>query len=415
MDTQHKWLLPSPIIVFGVGLAVYCLIFVLAPVNPNNALPNDAIVALLAYNILFFCGLLIGMAIFNVPFFAKPRWAIFLNAFEYRRLLNVILLIVTIGIGFRLIDRILLRPQLLFHNIDTIETNSNICGFIASLLYPIGIALLPLAFIVRDKISRIKYCYTLFAFAFPAIDVMLVGKRGAAVVIIAIYFFTSFTFRKLTISARSFVYIVSVLSVFVLLMYLIFINRIRDYGFGICYSIYNSGYAKTIQPNDFVAKACSSTEGQAVLIPALTNFLMYYVHGTYEFIASYDFYKSIPVSLGLQTFGTIARPICHIVNSPCFKASPEYLFHKGVYTTFWGPLYVDFGRMMFPISMMLGFITSYINKKAIYNFRYIPLYSYICVVIFFIPVVNLIQSGLGLYTLVGCLVFIIISFLLRLP
>ena len=112
----------------------------------------------------------------------------------------------------------------------------------------------------------------------------------------------------------------------------------------------------------------------------------------------------------------------------CFKKAFQFLFkliygkiklnidlnkiqnsapRTGIYTTFFGPTYIDFGWLAPFFMFFFGILQSIVYNKILKgNFKYIPLLFYFLIIDFFIPVINFIDSAQGLYTIFSLLLFI---------
>jgi hypothetical protein len=77
-----------------------------------------------------------------------------------------------------------------------------------------------------------------------------------------------------------------------------------------------------------------------------------------------------------------------------------------VYTSFFGPIFFDFGWFSLIFSFILGLISGYIHKKSISgNIAYIIMYSYFINLLFFMPVFNFFEGASGLYVITSFLLF----------
>jgi hypothetical protein len=70
----------------------------------------------------------------------------------------------------------------------------------------------------------------------------------------------------------------------------------------------------------------------------------------------------------------------------------------GVFTSFFGPLWTDFGWFSAPCMFTFGVICKLFARSAhAGRVGVMPLYAYFCVIIFFMPVVNFWVSAQGSY------------------
>ena len=111
----------------------------------------------------------------------------------------------------------------------------------------------------------------------------------------------------------------------------------------------------------------------------LINFSHYILHGYYQFV---DLYTVI----GLKNYylGAIELSFDKIFkffleSLPSMEELKSILPKAAVYYTFWGDFILDFGKLSFPFSFLLGFLVSklYINvKKIFYIYYFLSIYSY---------------------------------------
>lgn len=397
-----SWYLPSPQVVLLVGVTVYVLTLAVAPIDPAVQIGTEQGLMLLGYTVALLAGMLFGGLRSGPP--RQPRWATASLGFDAEPLLRFTSTLAAIGSGLRLIDRFVLRPELIGANIDIVNEGSNLIGVVASLMYPLGIACLPLAFAIGTRRSVPQMIVLHALFFFSALDVMLVGKRGAAITVFAMYAFILLASRRLRVRLR--VLVITAAAAFGALWIFgwIFARRVAGYGWDLCYSLFNSGYSQLVRPSTEVVVACQSPSFWSEPLQYFANFSIYFVHGIYEFAYAAPYYlREGTWAWGGQTFDLLAKPFCMLAGGEC--ASEADAVRIGVYTTFWGPFFRDFGPWTAFAAFLLGFVIAKVRNRALDSFAYVPLYSYLAVVTVFTPVVNLIQSGLGMYFLVAASLF----------
>ena len=88
----------------------------------------------------------------------------------------------------------------------------------------------------------------------------------------------------------------------------------------------------------------------------------------------------------------------------------SYLYRVGTWQTFFGPVWADFGYFGLFFVGLIGAATERMASAVRRGyFPIVPLYIYMIVVIFFMPVVNLLISGFGLFTVVSFAVFAVFT------
>ncbi len=85
----------------------------------------------------------------------------------------------------------------------------------------------------------------------------------------------------------------------------------------------------------------------------------------------------------------------------------------GVYTTFFGPIFIDFGWFSLVFIFFFGVFQKLIHNKILQGrFQFTPLLFYLLIINFFMPVFNFINGAQGLYNLISFGFFAIIYILL---
>ena len=145
----------------------------------------------------------------------------------------------------------------------------------------------------------------------------------------------------------------------------------------------------------------------------LMNFGQYYLHGVFEFGYLYNNYKK-NYWYGGYTFNIFAKFINIMfrtnINLKEIQQSPP---RNGVYTTFFGPIFIDFGWFSLVFIFFFGVFQKLIHNKILQGrFQFTPLLFYLLIINFFMPVFNFINGAQGLYNLISFGFFAIIYILL---
>ena len=145
----------------------------------------------------------------------------------------------------------------------------------------------------------------------------------------------------------------------------------------------------------------------------MINFGQYYLHGVFEFGYLYNNYKK-NYWYGGYTFNIFAKFINIVfrtnINLKEIQQSPP---RTGVYTTFFGPIFIDFGWFSLVFVFFFGVFQKLIYNKILQGrFQFIPLLFYLLIINFFMPVFNFINGAQGLYNLISFGFFALIYILL---
>jgi hypothetical protein len=196
----------------------------------------------------------------------------------------------------------------------------------------------------------------------------------------------------------------AVLTVVATISAALMLERLEQMGLDPFLSIEFSGYAYTVRPSDG-AMAWLSAKGEATpLWVAGFSLLQYVFHGFYEFCLLAE------ETLGTHTGGAITfwLPL-KFLGMLGLGVTPIDLetisgWRAGIFTSFLGPLYLDFAGWL-PVASFLLFFTLGVPAARLRRDRLamLPYCSVLCAVCVLFPIVNLLDSASGAYPLVASL------------
>ena len=404
----------SPLRVALIGASVYLLIFLLSPLRVDIDFSGWGIVYLLSGYAALACGC---VAYEFIP--KRKRRGQRTSVFHHpgMRLVGLVYSASLIGVVLKIYDRFFVRGISLFEDAlsrrEVIQAaGANIFSIFGGVLYPFCyLTLFVYLLISRDGERRPwLFVFSLILFFFPSIDALLLGSRVILMInlgLLVLYFmyFGLFKFRF-----RSVISLVLIAVFAMTLSSWIFMDRLSAMGLDVLVSIYESVYAFTVKPQPWLANALSSATSPMAYMALFTylNLSQYLVHGVFEFCYLVDnFAYGINHTYGMSTFFVYFKLIAPFigigdVEADILSAQPR----SGIYTTFFGPIFVDFGWHGLFLVFLFGFFATHLwNSAKRLGERYIPLYLYIVIVIFFIPFVNLIEGAQGLYTITAFLMY----------
>jgi hypothetical protein len=324
------------------------------------------------------------------------------------------------GFTLRFYDRFMIRgAEISFSFIENRHildnTGPSVYGALGSILY--GFAYIPLFIVLYAQYSgyELKKFYIILAyviFTFPIIDNIIVGSRLQVVIAIFIYLMYIIIYGKGKIK-KMFITFLSIIFI-LLISIIIFSIRSDQLGFNLQYSIMNSVYAQFVKPRVEVMSAVKSLPNYLQLLSyGMIHLLQYFVHGIYEFSYLIDHNDGTVITFGTMMFEPVFK-LLKIFGFYSNEYNNMFILRSGVYTTFWGPLYIDFGWYSILIMFIMGFLSEHfyllVSKYNIYY--YTPLYVYMSIIIFFMPVVNLLSVGLGVYIITSYIIIVVIGSLL---
>lgn len=403
----------SPARAFLYGVLVYAFIYMCFPVESIYTPSAGAVTYVFACSILFLMGALLGQVINSRV--AKPAMMTF-DARFYRQVTFVAM----IGVFFKLIDKFLVRGISIaagVENRDMLEDagGSNVFSLFGGILYPfcyISAFVLLSAWSKGEKKKKVYYYLSFLMFMFPAFDSLVAGSRSLMLVNMTLLMLYGVYFRIIRFNFYSAMAVPVILSGVFLLSGYVFLNRLDYMGLDYLSSALNSVYAFTIAPNDWILGRIFNTEtsGEFLVYYSILNMGQYFTHGLFEFFYLYDHFTA-ENTYGAYNFAIYVKFFLVFISDQSFlervaSAQPRV----GTFTSFLGPVFVDFG-LLGPIYMFLfGFISGKIWRKCVNgNLVWIPLYFYFVLMILFMPVVSFFVSAQGLYTMTAFIMFVVFS------
>jgi hypothetical protein len=327
----------------------------------------------------------------------------------------VLVLLGGVGMAVRLFDKYVVRGAGLASSV--LESREVLNDIAAGPLTALGGALYPFCYIPlimwwsRPTEYRSHPSAKLIAsvlFMLPALDALLLLSRSQMLVAFSMMYFAAscvlYAGRPLP---RQF--ILPVILGFVglsLVSIVAFAMRLNEMDMDLTFSIMNSTYGYVITPSEFAARILS--EGNSAIagaLAAILPLLQYYLHGLAEFGLLWDRPDQQFFLYGAEHFTPYLKTLMLFGYTPNIPPVEPY-YRTGVFTTFFGPLWVDFGWFGPPFMLLFGMACKYFARRAkAGELGAMPVHSYFCVVIFFMPVINFVVSAQGMYIINAFLIF----------
>lgn len=142
----------------------------------------------------------------------------------------------------------------------------------------------------------------------------------------------------------------------------------------------------------------------------LVPIMQYYLHGLFEFGLLWDYSNfATGHAYGAAQFFPYVKAL-EILGITTIPATSLLFPRIGVFTSFFGPLWVDFGWFGPFFMVAFGMLAKRLGKAVAANsVAAVPLYSYLVTVILLMPVGNLISSAQGVYILNAFLIFAVVT------
>lgn len=401
-------LAPTKVALYGVAL--YAIVFLIAPVRVMVPLSLTPAAYLFFAYFLFCIGtLLVGPTLFRGSY-GRAR-AVNVTTFKTR----VVTLVAVLGVALRFADRFIIRGMSLADDVITrrrvLESaGSGPISILAALLYPF--CYLPLFMYLLEvektgKKSRLKHLAVLALFFYPTLDSLALGSRSLILVNVSLFVLFLQYFGKLRLNIKI---VIAALLITVLLLTLsswIFLERLSAVGMTPAQSVYRSVYAFTVEPNSWSGDLLGSDSAFLQMVGFTYLYVsQYFVHGVLEFGYLMDHFRG-PHTYGADMLGVYFKFIAAATGAQntddaVMAAQPR----TGIFTTFFGPLYVDFGWVGIPLMLLFGVIAYRVWRRAKEgDVAIAPFAMYLTMVVFFMPVVNMIATAQGVYALTALAAF----------
>lgn len=332
-------------------------------------------------------------------------------------LLYIFITVAILGFVFRLIDKLVIRQIVIGDT--TIENRKllvaikpSIFGVLSAMMTPFSYIPFFLFHFLKLK-SKFFGLICLVVFFLPVFDNLIMGSRSGIFIVIIFFaiIVSYFQLIKFTLSKTLIIGIFLFIGLLVTTRF--FVERTKEYMVtderAIKHILTNAVYNFTLEPTEKARDNIINTEIKTLKMAKLThmNVAQYYCHGIFEFAYLQKKYEN-PHYYGAFTFGIIFKFTNIILGTNIdLNKIQNSAPRTGIYTTFFGPTYIDFGWLAPFFMFFFGILQSIVYNKILKgNFKYIPLLFYFLIIDFFIPVINFIDSAQGLYTIFSLLLFI---------
>lgn len=416
----------NPHRIFILSTASFMALAIFSPFRSRFDYPIS-VVSFFAINIfalyipLFFYSKVFSRRIGEIHVYDKAYWD------RHRKriiwLLNVVIAIASTGVVLRLVDKFLYRGFSLGMSMaDGLEMaredSGSALGVISAFTYPLAISALCLANYVRNfdshTIGRIKYFYIVLIFFAPAMEVALLGKRGTIMTLAVTYGLISiwFSYSSKGFISRNWRILVAAI-VFVAISIILLNLRLKEVD-GNQVSMLMAGRVTdlvALSPGmeRWLLQLNSWTQSIAAGILGLW---VYFTHGIYEFFYLVENFHEVDAKHGGYTFFIVHKFLSMIGVASNYTGPvimENSLPRAYVYTTLFGPLYVDFlwGSVLF--SFVLGATSCFAHYKASKDITYLPLYLQFACVLAFYPMINMLTMFQGLYNIIASIIFLMLG------
>jgi len=399
-------MLYRPEIVLCIGWALYGIIFLTAPLVVNVDVQAGSLLYIAVTSLAF----VVGSVAAN--FLSYKSSSFYVSSIQQQKreafLFNLFVFIGIIGNVLRIVDKYVLRSSEATNVLGAREmladTSSSVIGMLGGVLYPFGY----LAFFIYLSASFLprsgwRLVIALMVFLIPTVDGLLLYSRSIMLVAMTmLYFGVSLAMfggrlfpKKLLLPTALLVFAVAIVSV------LIFFLRIGEMQLALEFSMFQSAYAYTVQPTENAAEYISAGGIASSWFSGFILLAQYYLHGFFELQLLWEGADRQIYSHGALLFAPILKPFNILGVLPATNLA-ELIPRLGVFTTFYGPLWVDFGWVAPFVMFIFGIVARRLGIASQHgDYSTIPLYTYVCVILVFAPVVNFAISTQGMYCIIA--------------
>jgi hypothetical protein len=394
----------SPPRTIFIGGCIWLLFYLIAPLEIQIQVNWFAWIYIFFSILFFFIGYYI---ILFLPLNASKVRISNINPYT---LLRITIIIAFIGLCCKFYDKFFIRGISLnltaFEGRELVaEKGGNFVAIIASLIS--SFAFFPL-FVKLYYHLKIKW-HTTFAvyllFFVQIFDLLLLSSRSAILLVIAFLILYLLYFKKIVINKKFWLSFIMGILIFLSLISYMFINRLQEWGVrdviyehSLNISEYNFTIAPSSKAKEFIMNNIDNSLG--TLGFAFVNISQYYVHSIFEFNYVYDKFER-DHSLGIYTFFPYYRFYKKLLNEPFSIEAIENLSPRvGVYTSLFGPFFIDFGWWNLLFMFFSGWHVRRVYEKALIGIPYsVLLYFFYFIVLIFWTTFNYIFGSIGIFIL----------------
>ncbi|MGK9234514.1 oligosaccharide repeat unit polymerase [Inquilinus limosus] len=390
----------TPLKVIFATCLIWLIFYVFAPIKLYAAESDYP------YLLLGLCigGLLLGLTVF------EPREQCHVSADRdemlrtLRRLYEIAFILAALGVAMRLADWVFLRGLTIdtefMENREKIESaGSNALSMLSSVLVPF--CLVPYMMHAVAKRNGMRVGSSLMSIGLATLWPLLtivIGSRSSMFMSLGML-----VLSRLIIFPRTSKKIVLLCALMAIgLIYiggLIFIARLEDIGLRVENVIKLSAFTHLapVTQEYFNIRSGLSDWGRDTLF-IITTFIQYYTHGAPEFTYLVEHYNN-GLQYGGYTFGIFSR-LAHTLWGIPYDGNAVVMLtpRPGIYTTMFGPFYVDFGPFAPLFCIALGGLVSWTRRCVLRGeIAALPLYICFLMQVASSVIINAIQSAYGIF------------------
>lgn len=320
------------------------------------------------------------------------------------------------GVALLAFDRFVLRSAPLDWNVlafrEAVEgTSTGVVGMLAAFVGSFAPFAFVMCAVARARGETVSPSWRLGAavavLLYVAMSVMQ-GSRSVLLVVVIIHvatwvYLSRFGGRR--VPARSLWLGAALLLSTVLGSAAIMLDRFEKMGLDPVLSLQVSGYAESLQPSNAALNWIESHPESSGMFAALFSLCLYLYHGFFEFSHLYEQFAADHTK-GAWIFW-LPLKLISVVSGESLGVEASQLagVREGIFSTFVGPVYIDFGWFGPVFALLLGRVLAVpVARLAAGRHMWLPASSMVCATILMSPMLNLLDSAAGAYLLVSAVV-----------
>lgn len=312
------------------------------------------------------------------------------------------------------------------------ELNSGFLGLITALITPFGLLSFLMILYYKNQYSKKIFFYSFLLALYPIFESYFTQGRMIIIIVVSMMLitvsfylshFTDFFDKKISIKLGKFrmlsfpkklaskkILLPSLILGLIFLSFSVKVvkDRLDLFNYKNIFVVWEEQQQMRLD-DDFKEYVINSGEVNVEI--AKYSIKHYFSHGVIEYIRMVN---HVDAPFGMFYGQYIFNPYVKFfkllgVNTRSFSELNGAMHKQNVYTTFWGPFYLDFGVFGIPISLLFGAVLKYIYIKARKGYLpFVLFYSYFAFVILGSMFLNL-MIGSSIYILNSLLVILLLS------
>lgn len=401
----------SPAQLSVAGLLLWLLVRFISPVEEQIALDFWA----MAFVALCYLGFGIGAGLGRRASISDAGNIDVVDQHNARLIFVLLTATGLIGFFLRYIDRVFLRA--VDYSLEAAAIREQLAAADATVLGIVGAVMLPACYlpaVILLASRRPGWWRHLFwalpLFLLPIVEALAQLSRSVFLIAAAFFFISLVAQRwegnpfrmKLLLSATILLILLAAFSS------IIFISRLEGAGMTFEHSILNSVYAQLIGPSTAAIEGIYSNDAGARLwYTTVAPNSLYYLSGFYEFSYLWDRPDQQYFLYGAYNFANYVRVIEIVTSTEIMPIYAEVAMYRiGVFSSFFGPLWVDFGWVSPIIMVIFGFAASRLADISRYQKpHWRPTYFLLATTVLYFPVLNVLTFGQGIFMITTFVIY----------